>query len=109
MHLNLTLSALPSAYLVNALNWTGGAGSFVKKYISILCFTRSGTVIDLYHMGFVVFLENVIDFVVAFLSCSQNLSFNNEYSLQKPQSIQRQQQQKWQKNYLAIRLSARDF
>lgn len=69
-------------YLVNAPNRTRGADRFVEENISILSFTCPGTVIDLYHVGFVVFVEHFIHFVVTCLPCGQYLSYQKNVSFQ---------------------------
>ena len=64
------------AYLVNAPNRTRGADRFVKDNISILSLTRPGTVVDLYHVGFVVFVKYFIHFVDACLPRGQCLLYH---------------------------------
>lgn len=63
-------------YLADPPNRTRGADRFVEEYISILSFTLPGRVIHFYHVGFVVFVEHLVQFVV--VACLPRLLNKNK-------------------------------
>ena len=56
-----------SIHLANTPYWTKGADRFVKNHITILSLPWPGTVRDLHHVSFDVFMKYFVDRVVTLL------------------------------------------